>query len=129
MNFVGAFQSSQKFHLRGRRKILGRFFQGDLCVRESIGDCGQEFQERQMTYEELFEYVDAEPFRPFRIQMASGRTFDVRHPEMIRVGTHSVVVFEYLEDDERIYERFKMLGLQLVESTEHIDSPVVQNQD
>jgi hypothetical protein len=81
-----------------------------------------------MTYEEIFEYVDAEPFQPFRIQMASGRTFDVRHPEMIRVGEHSVVVFEYLEEDDHIFERFRMLGLQLVESIEHIDSPVAQDQ-
>ena len=82
-----------------------------------------------MTYEELFEYVDAEPFRPFRIQMVSGRTFDVRHPEMIRVGVNSVVVFQHLEQNERIYEKFKMLGLNLIESIEHIDSPVAQDHD
>ena len=82
-----------------------------------------------MTYEELFEYVDAEPFRSFRIQMVSGRTFDVRHPEMIRVGANSVVVFQYLEQDERVYEKFMMLGLNLIESIEHVDSPVSQDQD
>ena len=75
-----------------------------------------------MTYEEMFEYVDAEPFRPFRIQMASGRTFDVRHLEMIRVGRNAVVVFQHLEQDERIFENFKMLGLRLMESIEHTDS-------
>ena len=80
-----------------------------------------------MTYEEIFEYVDAEPFRPFRIQMASGRTFDIRHPENIRVGENAVVVFEYLSENERVFERFKMLGLSLVESIEHIDSPVAQD--
>lgn len=82
-----------------------------------------------MTYEELFEFVDAEPFRPFRIRMASGRTFDVRHPEMIRVGLHSVVVFQYHQQDERVFETFKMLGMQLMESIELIDAPVAQNQE
>ena len=48
-----------------------------------------------MTHEEVFEYVDAAPFRPFRIQMASGRTLDIRHPEGIRVGENAVVVFEF----------------------------------
>jgi hypothetical protein len=76
---------------------------------------------------EIFEYVDAEPFRPFRIRMASGRTFDVRHPEMIRVGRDSVVVFQHLQQDERIYESFKMLGMQLIESIEWIDAPVPQD--
>ncbi|REJ92573.1 MAG: hypothetical protein DWQ34_12705 [Planctomycetota bacterium] len=80
-----------------------------------------------MTYEEIFEYVDAEPFRPFRIQMVSGRTFDIRHPENIRVGEHAVVVFEYQSDNDRVFERFKMLGLSLIETIEHIDSPMAQN--
>jgi hypothetical protein len=80
-----------------------------------------------MTYEEVFEYVDAEPFRPFRIQMVSGRTFDIRHPENIRVGENAVVVFEYHSENDRVFERFKMLGLSLVESLEHIDSPVAQH--
>ncbi|MGH7199813.1 MAG: hypothetical protein ACREJB_04365 [Planctomycetaceae bacterium] len=82
-----------------------------------------------MTYEELFEYVDAEPFRPFRIKMASGRTFDVRHPEMIRVGYHAVHVFIYSERDERVYERAVMLGMQLMKSIELIDAPVAQDQE
>lgn len=80
-----------------------------------------------MTFEKLFKYVDAEPFRPFRIQMASGRTFDIRHPENIRVGENAVVVFEYLSEDDRIFERFKMLGLSLIELIEHIDSPIAQD--
>lgn len=79
-----------------------------------------------MTYEEVFEYVDAEPFGPFRIQMASGRKFNIRRPEHIRVGEHAVVVFQYLSESDRIFESFKMLGLSLVESIEHIDSPVAQ---
>lgn len=82
-----------------------------------------------MTYEEIFQYVDAEPFRPFRIQMASGRVFDVRHPENIHVGENSVVVFEPSSDESRVYEKFRMLGLSLVESLEHIEAPVTQDQD
>lgn len=82
-----------------------------------------------MTYEDIFEYVDAEPFRPFRIQMLSGRTFDVRHPEMIRVGADSVIVFQHLAQDERVYERFMMLGFGLIESIEHLESPVAQDHD
>ena len=86
-------------------------------------------KQRMTTYEELFEYVDAEPFRPFRIQMVSGRTSDVLHPEMIRVGENSIVVFQHLQQDERVYEKFKMLGLNLIESIEHIDRPVAKDQE
>jgi len=80
-----------------------------------------------MTYQELFKYVDAEPFRPFRIQMASGRSFDVRHPENIHVGENAVVVFQYRSKTDRIFEDFTMLGLSLVESIEHLDSPIAQD--
>ena len=82
-----------------------------------------------MTYEELFEFVDAEPFRPFRIQMVSGRKFDVRHPEMVRIGMNAVVVFYFSDEIDRVYERFHMLGLQLIESIEPLDMPVAQDQE
>ena len=64
-----------------------------------------------MTYEEIFELVDAEPFRPFRVQIASGRTFKFRHPRNIRVGEHSVAVFEFREEDEHLFEKHQMSGL------------------
>ena len=38
-------------------------------------------------------YVKAEPFRPFRLHLASGRTFDVRHPEMIKILKTGVPMF------------------------------------
>jgi len=81
----------------------------------------------QMTYEEIFEYVDREPFKPFQIRMVSGRTFEVRHPENIRVSEESVYVFLHSERDERLVERVIMLGTSLIESVEHIDSPVAQD--
>ncbi len=61
-----------------------------------------------MTPQTLLGYVKAELFRPFRIHVASGRSSDVRHPEMIKVlksyalvfkadGDHSDVPDEHLE--------------------------------
>lgn len=69
-----------------------------------------------MTAPEIQAYVDAEPFHPFRIHMASGRTFEVRHPEMIRVGRTSVTVFVFSQEDQQFYEHVEMLGLLLIES-------------
>lgn len=80
-----------------------------------------------MTYEDLFEYIDAAPFRPFQIRMASGRTFDIRHPENVRVGEHSVHVFQHSERDERVYERAVILGYSMMESLESLDSHVQQD--
>jgi hypothetical protein len=79
-----------------------------------------------MTYEEVFEYVGAEPFRPFEIQMASERAFEIRHPENIRVGEHSVHVFIDSDRNQRVYERPVTLGYIMMESLECVDDPVAQ---
>jgi hypothetical protein len=49
-----------------------------------------------MTFDKIGEYLKAEPFRPFRIKMASGQTYDIRHPEMILVGKNLVRVYTSL---------------------------------
>jgi hypothetical protein len=39
-----------------------------------------------MSAREVLDYVKDQPFRPFRILMNSGRSYEIRHPEMVRVG-------------------------------------------
>ncbi|MBW3540300.1 MAG: hypothetical protein KY476_08520 [Planctomycetes bacterium] len=79
-----------------------------------------------MTFLDILNYVYAQPFRPFRIQMVGGRTFDVRHPEMIRVGNTTVHVFAPSPEDDRVYERVHLLGLSLIESIEYLDASVTR---
>jgi len=67
-------------------------------------------------------WVRAVPFVPFRIRMNYGRTFDVRHPEILRVGLRSMTLFSYSGDVTDIYERLEMLSPLLVESIEPIDA-------
>jgi hypothetical protein len=52
-----------------------------------------------LTYSKIGEYVDAEPFRPFRIKMASGQSFEIRHPEMIMVGRSSAKIYKSSESN------------------------------
>ncbi len=66
----------------------------------------------------LLDVVTAEPFRPFRLHMASGRTFEVRHPEMIQVGRSSFTVYMPPEDDPEGPERWQKVSLMLLESVE-----------
>jgi hypothetical protein len=77
-----------------------------------------------MTYRKLGEYVEAEPFRPFRIEMASGQSFDIRHPEMILVGRTSVRV--YTNTDAEQTEKWHDASLLLMETVEPLDAPVSQ---
>ncbi len=66
--------------------------------------------------------VFAEPFRPFRLHMASGRSFDVRHPEMIKVGRSSVTVYSAPQGDSDAPERWQEVSLMLLESVEPLDA-------
>ena len=36
-----------------------------------------------MTIQEIQRHREAKPFQPFRVLTADGRTYDVRHPEML----------------------------------------------
>ena len=77
-----------------------------------------------MTYRKLGEYVAAEPFRTFRIRMASGQSFDIRHPEMILVGRTSVRVHSVNGNDQN--EKWHDVSMLLMESVEPLDSSVPQ---
>ena len=72
----------------------------------------------------VLDYVKAEPFRPFRIHLASGRTFDVRHPEMIKVLKNYLLVFKVNGDSEELPEEWESVSLMLTESISHLESSV-----
>lgn len=77
-----------------------------------------------MTYRKLGEYVTAEHFRPFRIKMASGQSFDIRHPEMILVGRTSVRVHHESGTDRN--EKWHDASLLLMETIEPLDVPATR---
>ena len=84
-----------------------------------------------ITFRRIGTYVAAEPFRPFRITTTSGRTFDIRHPEMIQVGRSTMTIFTHLDSaspdaNDEPTERQIEISLLLTESAEPLDSAVRQ---
>ena len=74
-------------------------------------------------FQKFAKYIGAEPFRAFRINMASGRSFEIRHPEMIQVGKTTVTIFTYLSDDEEeAKQRQHDVSMLLIESIKPIES-------
>ena len=45
-----------------------------------------------MRRDDLTEALRASPFRPFRLYVSDGSTYEIRHPEMLMVTRQSVVV-------------------------------------
>jgi hypothetical protein len=70
----------------------------------------------------MIDFVSAEPFRPFRIHMASGRTFEIGHPEMIKVGRSSVTVYMRPESGPDQADRWQEVSLMLLESLEPLEA-------
>ena len=77
-----------------------------------------------MTPPSVLGYVRAEPFRPFRINIASGKTFDVRHPEMVRVGRTNLIVFSFASDQPDVFDEWQSVSLMLIESISHLEAQV-----
>jgi hypothetical protein len=78
--------------------------------------------------QEILSSLKARPFRPFRIHMASGEAFDVRHPEMVRVGRNSLILFTLVSDNPEIYDRWETLSLLLMERLSHLDPAVATDE-
>ncbi len=73
-----------------------------------------------MRPKDLLTWVQATPFEPFRVRLNSGRTFDVPHPEMVRVGRSDFQLFTFAGVPSDPYERVDMISLALIESIEAI---------
>ena len=76
-----------------------------------------------MRAEDLLYWVRTVPFVPFRIRLNSGRTFDIRHPEMVKVGRSIVNIFSYSGEPSDPFERMEMVGLLLIESIQPLETP------
>lgn len=71
-----------------------------------------------MTLQDIVNQLAAEPFQPFRIHTASGRDFDIRHPEFAQVGRSTITVYAPPEENPSGAERWHKISLMLVESIE-----------
>jgi hypothetical protein len=77
-----------------------------------------------MSTQQVLDYVRDQPFRPFRILMTSGRKYEIRHPEMIRLGRDFVIIFTNVSDSPDLVDRWETVSLLLVESISHLDAQV-----
>ena len=77
-----------------------------------------------MTSQEVLNYLQVQPFRPFRIRTNSGRTFDIPHPEMVRVGRRDVLIFTFVSDSPDVYDRWENVSLVLIESLAPLEASV-----
>ena len=72
-----------------------------------------------MTVQTFRDLLSARPFKPFRLVMSSGQTYDVRHPEMAWLTRTSILVG--IDDaDDGIPAEFKICSLLHVTAVEPV---------
>jgi len=76
-----------------------------------------------MRADDLLTWIRKTPFMSFRIRLNSGRTFDIRHPEMLRVGRSAVNIYTFAGEPADPYERMEMVSLVRIESIEPLEAP------
>ena len=72
-----------------------------------------------MTVQTFRDLLKQTPFKPFRLVMSSGQTYDVRHPEMAMLTRTSILV-GVDEADDGIPAEFKICSLLHVTAVEPI---------
>jgi len=77
-----------------------------------------------MPAREVLTHITAEPFEPFRLHLARGRTFDVRHPEFIQVGRSTVTVYAPPVDTPEAPQGWEKISLVLIESVSPLGASV-----
>jgi hypothetical protein len=75
-----------------------------------------------MRPEDVLYWTRAAPFQPFRMRLVSGKTYDIRHPEMVRVGRSSLIVFSFSGEASDPYERLEMVSMGLIERIEPLET-------
>jgi hypothetical protein len=81
-----------------------------------------------MTVQTFRDLLKQQPFKPFRLVMSSGQTYDVRHPEMAWLTRTSILV-GVDEADDGIPAEFKICSLLHITAVEPVPSASKQPTD
>ena len=76
-----------------------------------------------MRPDDLQAWNRATPFVPYRIRLNSGRTFEIRHPEMVMIGRSAMHIYTFAGGPTEPFDRVEMVSLVLIESVEPAPSP------
>lgn len=74
-----------------------------------------------MRPETILQNVRAVPFRPFRISMNNGKSYEIRHPEFIEVGRDAFLFF-HKDQPDGIFRRYEIVSHLLINDFDFLES-------
>src|SRR5690242_15531489 len=80
-------------------------------------------EENRMRPQDVLFWLKAQPFRPFRITMNSGRTYEIRHSELVVVMTGAIIIVTP-SSIEGVADHAEMIGLELIDHIEPLEASV-----
>jgi hypothetical protein len=75
-----------------------------------------------MNAEDLKRLVERQPFRPFRIHLTDGRSFDILHPDFVWVLRHRIEIGISEQPNGTIPDRAEFVALLHVVSIEELQT-------
>jgi len=75
-----------------------------------------------MTAEELIELLEERPFRPLRLRLTDGRSYEIRHPEMAIVTPSIVAIGLAPGNGTRLAERITHCSVAHIVEAEPVES-------
>ncbi len=63
------------------------------------------------TAEDIQARLREKPFRPVRIVASEGQQFDIRHPDLVLVGRHDVMIGFPAPESPTVYDRVTRIAL------------------
>ena len=79
-----------------------------------------------MTVQTFRNLLNERPFRPFRLVMSSGQTYEVRHPEMAMLMRTDILV-GIDEADDGLPSRYKICSYLHVTAVEPVNSTATES--
>lgn len=77
-----------------------------------------------MRPDDIVEYLRKQPFRPFRLHLTNGASYEIRHPEMMKVfGSQAYVFFPRGDDPHDLALRYDGVALLHMNRVEVLDAP------
>jgi hypothetical protein len=80
-----------------------------------------------MTVQTFRNLLSERPFKPFRLVMSSGQSYEVRHPEMALITKSDILVGVDIEDDG-VPAEFKICSMLHVTAVEPLESAANDDQ-
>ena len=76
-----------------------------------------------MRPDDIRQLIRQAPFRPFRLTLTDGCTYDIRHPELIALGRSSLFIGLPRQDDpEPVYDEYVIVSLLHVMQVQPVDA-------